>query len=510
MKKKVLMMLTVVLPMAAVMGYSVRTINPNFYFEDKELKNRNTDGASWLQGNTIYNKNNPDYEVTPSKQGSFYIVIEKPGVAVKCWLTSKVQGIANATELPSSNTTDLLYDYDPTYSDVSEVYLYVWLKWMRYDLRFSSNGGSDVSGSEGDDVCYTNSIPLPTPTRTGYDFDGWTNSTITTGLKDTKTGADFGVTEDGETISLYGKWTAKTYTVTFDANGEGATVLLPSKDVTYHSPYGELPTPTRADYEFEGWWTKKTGGSRIEPDTKVTTAEAHTLYAHWEKLPVVTFHYGLNGISVVSNTTATAPDPSVPGYTFKGWEPAVFSPVISNMDVRAVYSPNRYTVSYDVNGGSGSMTNDVFTYDVEYSLQSNAFERSMYKLVGWASKPDASTNEVEYTDRAMVSNLTTEANATYTLYAVWRSLLTDYSIAADCTNLILECTNVVKRWGIDNEDGFASTSSVYAVGSDQREMTTTLSGMGTLVFRAKCHMDSSGTIVFVYGRSEERRVGKEC
>ena len=45
------------------------------------------------------------------------------------------------------------------------------------------------------------------------------------------------------------------YIVTFDPNG--GTVSEASKEVSYHEPYGQLPTPTREGYTFMGWRKNK-------------------------------------------------------------------------------------------------------------------------------------------------------------------------------------------------------------------------------------------------------------
>ena len=47
------------------------------------------------------------------------------------------------------------------------------------------------------------------------------------------------------------------------------------------SAYGTLPTPTRDGYRFDGWYTAKTSGTKIDSTTKVTATSDHTLYAHW-------------------------------------------------------------------------------------------------------------------------------------------------------------------------------------------------------------------------------------
>ncbi len=54
-----------------------------------------------------------------------------------------------------------------------------------------------------------------------------------------------------------------------------------SKTITYDSTYGELPTPLREGYTFDGWYTLSSGGSKITSSTKVTYTNDHTLFAHW-------------------------------------------------------------------------------------------------------------------------------------------------------------------------------------------------------------------------------------
>ena len=117
------------------------------------------------------------------------------------------------------------------------------------------------------------SITLPTATRTGYTFKGWsTSSTATSGSTGSYT--------PSAATTLYAVWSANSYTVTFNANG--GTTTTSSKSVTYNSTYGTLPTPTRAGYKFLGWYTAASGGTQITSSTKVSTTTAQTLYAHWE------------------------------------------------------------------------------------------------------------------------------------------------------------------------------------------------------------------------------------
>ena len=81
--------------------------------------------------------------------------------------------------------------------------------------------------------------------------------------------------------NLYLRSTIPSVTVTFDPNGGTLNAGEESKLVQPDSPYGSLPTPTRADYRFDGWFTEKDGGTKVEETTIMSSREAHTLYAHW-------------------------------------------------------------------------------------------------------------------------------------------------------------------------------------------------------------------------------------
>ncbi|MBQ6431673.1 MAG: S-layer homology domain-containing protein [Oscillospiraceae bacterium] len=72
---------------------------------------------------------------------------------------------------------------------------------------------------------------------------------------------------------------AKTMKVRFDA--AGGNVSAESKTVTYGAPYGQLPTPIRDLYTFDGWFTDAEGDTEITSSTVVTMEDDHTLYAHW-------------------------------------------------------------------------------------------------------------------------------------------------------------------------------------------------------------------------------------
>lgn len=145
-------------------------------------------------------------------------------------------------------------------------------------VQFNANGGTVSTKSKNVTIGKTYGT-LPTPTRTGYDFDGW----YTRESGGTKVTATTSVGTNPPT-TLYAHWIGKKYTVTLDANG--GTVSMASRTATYGSKYPALPDATRTGgYTFDGWYTQKTGGTKVDDNTTVTTAANHTLYAHWHLTP---------------------------------------------------------------------------------------------------------------------------------------------------------------------------------------------------------------------------------
>lgn len=120
----------------------------------------------------------------------------------------------------------------------------LYARWARiYTISYNLNGGTKPSYNYPTKYTEGRSYSLGTPTKTGYDFGGWyTNSSLTnkiTSITSTTTG----------NLTLYAKWTAKTYTITLQTAG---TISTKTYKVSYDSTY-TLPVPTRSGYTFLGW-----------------------------------------------------------------------------------------------------------------------------------------------------------------------------------------------------------------------------------------------------------------
>lgn len=269
----------------------------------------------------------------------------------------------------------------------------------------------------------------------GYSFGGWYKGTDVSGTASSTDNPMTGEkTNEGFDCTFYAKFVPNNYTVSFNANG--GTVGTSSKSVTYDAAYGTLPTPTRDGFTFTGWYTAASGGNLVTASTIMTTASNHTLYARWTESPYIIAFNGngstsgtMSNLAMVYNTaknltanafarqytvtynadggTSTVPSAAA-NYTFVGWE-----------DPNSIVY-NGTTYSYDIF--------DAPYYANTYSDLYDAFGYNKYNLlnhyIGWGKGENRSpkgTVPGVYPNNASVSNLTTTANATVTLYAQWKS-----------------------------------------------------------------------------------------
>ena len=153
--------------------------------------------------------------------------------------------------------------------------------------------------------------------------------------------------------------------------------------------------------------------------------------------PVYTYNisYELNGGTNAAGNPSTYDKgtgvaslaaPTRTGYTFGGWydnagfqgDAVTSIPTTATGDVTlyAKWTANTYTVAYDANGGSGTMSNQTFTYDAAQNLRANTFTYTGKLFDGWKDN-----NNNSYSASQSVSNLTATNGATVTLYAQWKT-----------------------------------------------------------------------------------------
>jgi|GEM_PF-626210 len=320
-------------------------------------------------------------------------------------------------------------------SDTHDAEVTVYASWRALDqtVTFDVNGG-DITTKPLDIVQVTDSTvdisTVVSPTRTGYTFAGWYDGAN----KATNT---FTMPAGGKTLRA--EWTPINYSIAFDGNSGDGTMA----DQTFEYDLNQSLSKnefTKAGYSFTGWSTKKddpivyTDEDAILNLTDVD-GDKITLFANW-KADDQTVTFDVNGGdettkpgNIVQPTDSTVDltkvdAPKRTGYIFKGWYETSdkmddsFVMSAGGKNLRAEWTPIKYSVTFDSNSGSGKMSDQAFEYDTEQALSKNEFTKAGYGFAGWSSKKDG---EVEYKDEQALKNLTTVDDEKITVYAIWQA-----------------------------------------------------------------------------------------
>lgn len=332
----------------------------------------------------------------------------------------------------------------------------------KYTVSFADGTCGDHGTYDGADITQADaSAPITLPTVAaddGYRFDGWYTYNDGNGTK-YASGASM---TPGSTQTLYA-WYVQQFTVDYDGNGSTGNPPTDS-----NSPYdagsdvsvlGNTGSPALAKtyHTFVGWNTEpdETGTYYNADDDIASITSDMTLYAVWKHLVTL----AVNDANMGSITSATYVEAEPygnhaagsafvsPGYVTdrnhitveatpntgyhfdtsiaKPWgggtdetnNPATFW-VGDNKTYTAHFAANTYKVVFNANGGTGTMSNQSFTYgESAKTLTTNAYTRSGYAFDGWNTAADGSGTS--YTNGQSVQNLTSEHEGTYTLYAQW-------------------------------------------------------------------------------------------
>ncbi len=322
-----------------------------------------------------------------------------------------------------------------TFTINANVILYA--KWTpnNYTVTFNANGGTGIMSNQS--IAYLASANLTTNafTRTGYTFAGW--ATTSGGTVAYANGASYTMSAAAN-VTLYAKWTLNNYTVSFGAFG-GDGGFMPSQSIAYLASTSLIINAyTRVGYTFAGWSTTAGGPIAYADGAIFTMSEAVNviLYANWTANIYYTVTFDANeGTGTMSNQTIAYNESANliintftrTGYTFAGWATTSGGTVAyangssytmsasSNVTLFAKWTANNYIVTFDTNGGTGSMSNQTIAYNASTNLMSNAFTRTGYTFAGWGTTGGLN-GTVAYADGA---SYTMSTSANVTLYALW-------------------------------------------------------------------------------------------
>ena len=272
-------------------------------------------------------------------------------------------------------------------------------------------------------------IDLPTPTRSGYTFNGWF-SEVSGG---TKYNTPYVVKEYD--VTMYARWTiippapTQKYTITFEVDGGSAVSPIQVDAGTHYTP---TASPAKTGFTFAGWYKDAAFNNPWVNGTAVNSDI--TLYAKWTpNAPVsdytVTFNPNGGNVSPTSRTQAagtsmTLPIPTRDGYTFDGWFSTAsggtkydnpYTVTASNITMYAHWTAVSITITFDANGGNVSPSN--VTYPPGNTTTLPTPTRSGYTFDGWYSAPTGGT---KYGDAGSSYTVPT---SNITMYAHWTPIM---------------------------------------------------------------------------------------
>ena len=365
----------------------------------------------------------------------------------------------------------------------------------QYQLTLNPNNGSFSDGTTvaktlNPDLIYNGynwcDISSQKVSRTGYTFDGWYDKASggekvydVNGSCVTGTYWKNNIYQHTGNLTVYAHWTAKNVTVTFHRNTDNNDTTTSQQTFTY-DVVGQKFTDkgwSKTGYTLLGWSTDKNATNAsysvtngVSNDWINKNSPKVDLYGVW-KANIYTVKYDGNGNTGGSTANSshtydtakalTANGYTRTGYSFNGWNTKADGSGTAYADKASVknlsstngatvtlyaqWTANKYTVTYNANGGTGTMANQELTYDKSATLNANTFKRTGYRFNGWNTKADGTGTS--YADKASVKNLTANSGGTVTLYAKWYSAAPELE-AKDAT--YYEGQNITKAMLLKN------------------------------------------------------------
>ena len=198
-------------------------------------------------------------------------------------------GYASVSDSSSSigNYSSYVYEYGTSDSTITA-------KWTpsTYTITYNANGGSGAPAAQSYtyDASGTINLSSTKPTRKGYTFLGWSQSSSATSAS--YSAGQAWKRSNASNYTLYAVWRVNTYTITYNANGgSGAPAAQSYTYATSGSINLSSTKPTRAGYTFQGWSQSSSASSAsYQPGQAWSRSNAsnYTLYAVWKTVPAST------------------------------------------------------------------------------------------------------------------------------------------------------------------------------------------------------------------------------
>ncbi|EHE8323939.1 InlB B-repeat-containing protein [Listeria monocytogenes] len=334
------------------------------------------------------------------------------------------------------------WDFAQDKMPANPVTLYARFTMNNYTATFNNDGTTTTQT-----VDYQEALTEPTePTKDGYTFDGW---------YDAQTGGNkwnFATNKmPANNITLYARYSVKSYTATFDKEGTTTT-----QTANYDSLLTEPAAPTKDGYTFDGWYDAETGGNKWNFATNKMPAKNVTLYARFTvKSYTATFDKDGTTTTQTVNYDSLIQEPTAPtkdGYTFTGWydaetggnkwDFAANKMPAKNVTLYARFSTNAYTATFDK---EGTTTTQAVDYD-SLLTEPTAPTKDGYTFDGWYDAETGGTKWNFATNKMPAKNMTLYARFSLKAYtATFNVEDTTTTQAVDYDALIEEPTAPTKE-----------------------------------------------------------------
>lgn len=310
----------------------------------------------------------------------------------KLTFTSSNENVATIDELGNIKaitvgTTTIETVVSSLYDEgVSKTYkLVIEVKDLTFAINYVLDGGTNSENNPNEYVPEKLPLLLENPTKSGYKFVGWYDNENFTGESITEISA--GTMGD---VTLYAKWNALDYRISYELNG-GTNAENPDGYDVSDLPVS-LHAPSRTGYIFKGWYM---GENRVLAIPVGTTGNV-VVSAKWEPI-TYTIDFDTNGglptLSSIDYTiesdSFTLQEITKVGYTFDGWYNGetkvteITTGTYGNMTLVAKWTADLYTISYDLADGVNSPENPT-SYTIESGLITlKDPTREGYTFAGW-------------------------------------------------------------------------------------------------------------------------------
>lgn len=283
-----------------------------------------------------------------------------------------------------------------------------------YSITYELNGGTNAAGNPDKYTYGTGVAAFAEATREGYDFDKWcSNAGLTDEVKSIST------TETGA-VTLYAKWTAKSYSISYELNGGEHAAGNPT-GYTYGEGVDSFAAATKDGYTFEGWYSDAAFTQKVDAIGTAQTGDV-TLHAKFTKAITYELDGGTNaasnpasyveGIGVSSLAAATKT-----GHSFLGWYlngspvTAIGANQTGDITLSAQWQANSYYIRYELDGGTNGSNPPTYTYGIGVASFKDAVKEG-YTFEGWYSD-DSFTTAVGSISMTQLDDVTLYAKFVY-------------------------------------------------------------------------------------------------